>query len=323
MKTILTDIKTGKLKPLYLLYGEEGKLREDTVKKLENAALDSDGIKDSFEGSFDADEVVNSANTLSLFGGKRLITIKDSGCFGGSGYEKLIDYFNDPNPDCVMIFNEKKVDKRSKVYKAFKKAGHEFECKKPSVKDIRAYFAKEAKSKGVELDYDALEALTANSEADLAACENEFEKLCCYCMEKKQITADDVENIVTKKTESRIFDLIDSVGFKSPGRAIEILRNMMLMKESPVGVVVALAKQFRTIMQYKFLAGKMSNSEIAKRLGLHPFVVGKAAKQAKNFTNAMLLSALSDCRKLLEDSFSGNMDIVSGIEVLILKYGAK
>ncbi len=323
MKTILNDIKTKNLKPLYLIYGEEGKLREDTVKKLETAALENDGIKDGFEGSFDPDEIINSANTLSLFGGKRLIVIKDSNCFGSSGYEKLMDYFKNPNPDCVMIFNEKKVDKRSKLYKAFKKSGYEFECKKPSIKEIRAFYIKEAKAKGFGLDYDALEALTANSETDLAACENEFEKLCSYCLGKSNITSDDVENIVSKKMESKVFDLIDGVVFKKPARAIEILKNMMLLKENSVGIVISLAKQFRTILQYKFLSDKMTNEEIAKHLGVHPYVITKASRQAKNFSNAQLLSALKDCRDLLENNFSGNIDIVNGIEVLILKYGTK
>ncbi|MCD8091117.1 MAG: DNA polymerase III subunit delta [Clostridiales bacterium] len=321
MKTINEDIKTKNFKPLYLIYGEEGKLRDDTARKIEAAAISGDGLKDSFEGDFDPADLINTANTLSLFGGLRFISVKDSGAFSGlKKYEGLIEYFKNPNPDCVIVFNEKKVDKRSRVYKAFVKTGYGLECKKPNSKEIRAYIQKEAKAEGLKFDGDAFDFFISNLEDDFSSAENEFQKLLAYTMDKGRVTLEDTEEITTKKLENRIFDLVDAVGWKQPGKALDILSNLILMKEPPVAVLISIARQFRMILQYKFLSKSMPRDEAAKRMGAHPFVVSKVARQAGSFTNRQLLAALKDCRDLLRQSFSGNMDITRGIEIIIYKY---
>ncbi len=321
MKTINEDIKTKNFKPLYLIYGEEGKQRDDTARKIEAAVISEEGLKDSFEGDFDPADLINTANTLSLFGGLRFISVKDSGAFSGlKKYEGLTGYFKNPNPDCVIVFNEKKVDKRSKVYKALSKTGYALECKKPTSKDIRAYIQREAKAKGLSFEKDAFDFFTSNLEEDFSSAENEFQKLLAYTIGKNSVSLEDAEKITTKKLENRIFDLVDAVGQKKPQKALEILSNMLLMKEPPVAILIAIARQFRIILQYKFLSKSMTRDEAAKRMGAHPFTVSKAARQAANFTNRQLLAALTDCRDTLRQSFSGNMDMVSGIEIIILKY---
>ncbi|MCD8159134.1 MAG: DNA polymerase III subunit delta, partial [Clostridiales bacterium] len=300
---------------------EEGKLRDDTAKKIETAVLSEEGYKDSFEGDFDPADLINTANTLSLFGGLRVIAVKDSGAFSGvKKYESLVNYFKNPNPDCVIVFNEKKVDKRSKVYKAMAKAGHSLECKKPSPKEVRAFVQSKAKNENLSFDKNAFDFFISNLEDDFSSAENEFQKILAYTMGKSKVTLEDAEAVTTKKLENRIFDLVDAVGYKKPEKALEIFSNLILMKEEPVLILVSIAGQFRRVLQYKYLSKSMPKEEISKRMGAHPYVVTKAAAQAGNFTNKQLLSALSDCRNLLRQAFSGNMDIKNGIELIILEY---
>lgn len=321
MKNINKDIKTKNFKPVYLIYGEEGKLRDDTAKRIEAAVLAEEGYKDSFEGDLDPSDLINTANTLSLFGGLRLIAVKDSGAFSGvKKYEGLISYFKDPNPDCIIVFDEKKVDKRSKVYKALSKTGYSLECKKPVPKEIRAFIQKEAKAENISFDKNAFDYFTSNLEDNFSSAENEFRKLAAYAMGKDSISLEDAEAVTTQKLESRIFDLVDAVGYKKSEKALEILSNLVLMKEEPVLILVSIANQFRRILQYKYLSKTMSRDEAAKRMGVHPYAVSKAAAQAKSFTNKQLISALSDCGNALKQAFSGNMDIVRSIEIIIFKY---
>ncbi|MCD7854805.1 MAG: DNA polymerase III subunit delta [Clostridiales bacterium] len=322
MKNIEKDIKTNSFKPLYLIYGEEGRQRDGLANRIKNTLLSQGAQESVYEGAFDPYDLINDANTLSLFGGLRIITVKDSDAFSGAKFEKLIDYFKDPNPDCVIVFNEKKIDKRSRVYKAFAKTGYAAECKKPTAKELRAFVLSLSKQNNLPFEGAALESFLSNLDESFGCAENEFNKLAAYTLGRSRITLSDVEAVTTKKLENRIFDLIDAAVGKQPKKALDILSNLILQKESNIAVLVALSRQFRLILQYKFLSKTTPQSEMAKKLGVHPYVASKTAAQSRNFTNKQLLAALSDCKNMLKESFSGNMDLTCGIEILILKYSA-
>lgn len=323
MKTINTHIKTKDFMPFYLIYGEEGKTRAEVCQRLKNAVTEDEGEYNYYEGEPDPYELINTANTLSFFSGKRFIYVKDSGIFTNARCEKLIEYFKNPNPQCVMAFNEKKIDKRNKIYKALvKNGGYTLECKKPTLGEIKKYYLSVAKANNVTINADALDALAANTEADFSAASCEFEKLYAYTLGKNKITLDDVNNISSKKLESRIFDLIDAICCKKTAKALDIFSNMLLLKESDVAILISIARQFRLILQYKYLSKQMPAEEIAKRTGAHPFTIKKAAMQAHNFTNRRLLDALADCKNMLENAFSGSLNLPQGIEMLIIKYTA-
>lgn len=322
MKTILDDIKKASFKPIYLIYGEEGKLREDATKKLADAILSDDGVADSFGEDLDVGELINSANTLSFFGGLRLVKVKDSGVFSSAADDGLLEYFKAPNPSTVVIFNEKKVDKRNKLYKAISKTGYALECKKAKPKDVRDFVIRTSKANSKRFEKNALDLFTSNLDADLSMADNELEKLMTFTLGKEAIAPEDVDNIVTKKLDNRIFDLVDAVCQKRTAIALDIFSNMILLKESPVMILISLARQFRMILQYKFLSMHMGHQDIVKRLGAHPYAVSKVAACSKSFSSKALMEALTDCRDLMKSAFSGNIELERGIEILILKYTA-
>ncbi len=323
MKNIEKDIKTNNFKPLYLIYGEEGRQRDDCANKIKAALLKQGAQESSYETAFDPYDLINDANTLSLFGDQRFISVKDSNAFSGAKYEKLIDYFKDPNPDCVIVFNEKKIDKRSRVYKVFAKTGYAVECKKPTARELRAYALSLSKEYNLPFEGDALESFLSNLDESFGCCKNEFDKLADFTMGKSRITLADVEALTTKKLENHVYDLIDAAAGKQPQKALELLADLILQKDSSaVPIIVSLSYQFRLILQYKFLSKTTPQSEIAKKLGVHPYVAKKTAAQAKNFTNRQLLAALSDCKNMLKEGFSGNIDLTRAVEILILKYSA-
>ncbi len=320
MKNIRNDIKTKSFRPVYLIFGEEGHQRDSAAKSLENAVLEDSQVRDTFGENFDVTEFINCANTLSLFGGYRLISVKDSGVFSSGSDERLLNYMKDPNPDAVIIFNEKKVDKRGRLYKAVSKTGYSLECKKLSPKDIRNYCIGKMKSEGKNLEKNSLELLLSNLGDDMSEAENEVQKLLSYTDGSSLVTCEDVENIVTKKLEGRVFDLIDALCLKKTSHALEILSNMLLMKENPVMITVAISRQLRLMLQYKFLARSMPHDEITKKMKLHPYAAKKIAYASKGFSNKALMGALKDCRNIIISAFSGDMELERGIEILILKY---
>ena len=97
---------------------------------------------------------------------------------------------------------------------------------------------------------------------------------------------------------------------------------MILMKESPIMILAMIARQFRIILQSKYLAEKgFYNADIAKKINQREFVVSQCLSQAKNFRKKDLLKALDDCLKCDANIKTGKIQDKLGVEMIIMKYG--
>ena len=94
MKSLNEDLKTGKFKQLYLLYGTEAYLKKQYKDRFIKAMLpEGDTMNYAYyEGkNTDIKEVIDLAETLPFFGDRRLIVFEDTGFFKSSGAD-LADY---------------------------------------------------------------------------------------------------------------------------------------------------------------------------------------------------------------------------------------
>nr|WP_305304150.1 hypothetical protein [Romboutsia ilealis] len=105
---------------------------------------------------------------------------------------------------------------------------------------------------------------------------------------------------------------------------MKILNDMIYEGESVFGIFSMIARQFKVIMQVRQLQIQGHTSKgIAERLKLHPFVVGKALKQTKNFSDEVIIDILNS---ILESDFKIKNGLVRdtlSIEMLISKYCKK
>ena len=108
MKTIDNDIKTGQLKQVYLLYGEEQYLIRQYRDKLKKAMVAEDDTMNfsSFEGNdINQKEIIDLAETLPFFADRRMILIEDSGLFKKSA-EELAHYMASVPETTCFVFVE-------------------------------------------------------------------------------------------------------------------------------------------------------------------------------------------------------------------------
>ena len=105
---------------------------------------------------------------------------------------------------------------------------------------------------------------------------------------------------------------------------MKILNDMLYEGESVFGIFSMISRQFKVIMQVRELQTQgHSTKSIAERLKLHPFVVGKALKQTKNFSDKIIIDILNF---ILESDFkikNGLIKDTLSIEILISKYCKK
>ena len=125
MKTLNDNIKKGEYQKVYLIYGEEEYLKKQYKDRMKQAIIGDDTINYSyFEGdNTKPEDVITICETIPFFSERRLVIVSDSGYFE----ERLIDKMARTilrTADIYIIFIEKDVDKRNKVYKAVSSNGY-------------------------------------------------------------------------------------------------------------------------------------------------------------------------------------------------------
>ena len=131
MQKLNEELKSGQLKQVYLLYGEEDYLRRQYRDKLKNALTGGDDSMNChyFEGKdIRTGEIIDLAETLPFLAERRVIVIENSGLFKRGG-EQLAEYLKEPSETTFFVLAEKEIDKRSKLFKAVSVKGRAIEFK--------------------------------------------------------------------------------------------------------------------------------------------------------------------------------------------------
>lgn len=113
---------------------------------------------------------------------------------------------------------------------------------------------------GKAIEPSALKALMRSVEASPAVIEKEVEKLAVYTADRDTIRASDVNEVVCKSPEDRIFRMIDAVAARRPDLAILLLNETLSASAKPDDeaprILGMLGKHFRWLYQAKFLRSK-------------------------------------------------------------------
>ena len=325
MKKLSEEIKSGQLKQVYILYGEEAYLRNQYKEKLKNALL---GEGDSmnlhyFEGKdVRSGEVIDLAETMPFLAERRVIMLENSGLFSHGG-EELAAYLEAPSETAYFVFVEPTVDKRSKLYKAATAKGRAIECGAQDEAVLKRWILGFLKKENKNITERDLNLFLDKTGSDMENIRGELEKLLCYCLNRYVITAQDIEEVCTKQVSSQIFDMINAVAERNQKKAMELYYDLLTLKEPPMRIMILIARQFNLLLQVKELRNKgLDANTIGARVGLAGFIAKKYVTQASKFKEDDLRRALADCVASEEAIKTGRMNDVMSVELLIVKYSA-
>lgn len=323
MKSLNEDIKTGSFKQVYLLFGEEEYLKNQYKNRLHRAILSEDDTMNfsSFEGKgVDVRQIIDQAETLPFFADHRMILIEQSGFFKNASPE-LAEYIPQIPAETILVFVEKDVDKRGKLYKAVQKKGRAVELGRQDEKTLQAWVLGMLKKEKRTITRDALTLFLEKSGNDMENIANELEKLLTYTHGKDAVEYADVEEICTVTTESRVFDMIRAVAEKKQKQALDLYYDLLSLKEPPMRILFLIARQFNQMMQVKELRERgYGASEIASKAGIAPFIVKKSLAQSAQFEMDELYRAVKDCVEAEEAVKTGRLGDCLAVEMVIVKY---
>ena len=326
MKTIDNDIKMGKIKNVYLLYGEERYLITQYKEKLKNAIIPPDDTMNfaSFEGGdINPKEVMDLAETLPFFADRRLILIEDSG-FANGECEDLASYLSEAPNTTFFLFVEKKVDKRSKLYKAVKKVGNAVEFVTPDQGTLAKWIGGRVKKEGKNMSNSAYNLFIEKTGTDMGNIDRELEKLLCYTLDKDNIEVEDIEAIITEQIQNKVFDMVEAIANHNQKVALDLYYDLLAMKESPFGIIALINRHFKVMLTVKIMKGQgFADGDIASKAGCPPWAVKKYFAQSRSFSVAQLKQALKDGADYEEASKSGRLLPQMAVELFIVEYSKK
>lgn len=321
MQRINEDIKTGQLKQVYLLYGEEAYLRKQYKDRLKKAlCTDGDTMNfHYFEGKdVNVPQIIDLAETLPFLADRRVILIENSGLFKRGG-EALADYLKAPCGTACFIFAETEVDKRSKLYKAAASAGCCVEFGAQNEETLKKWILSLVKQEGKQITQQGLSYFLNKTGTDMENIRMELEKLFSYCLDRDSILPEDMDAVCVTRISSRIFDMINAIADKRQKEALELYYDLLALKEPPMRILFLIARQCNMLLQVKELKAKgYDQKKIGEKVGLPGFVAGKYVTQAAKFKTYELRRAVERCVEAEEAVKTGRMNDVMSVEILIV-----
>ena len=324
MKTIDNDIRDGRIKRAYLLYGEERYLIRQYRDKLKKAIVTEDDTMNfsNFEGTeINQKEIIDLAETLPFFAEKRLIIMEDTGLLKKGG-EDLAEYLPSAPESTFFVFVEEEVDKRSKMYKAIGKSeGAAIEFSQQSDDTLARWVGGRIKKEGKGMTQAAYNLFIAKTGSDMENIDKELEKLLCYCLEKDTIEEADVEAITTEQIQSKVFDMVDAISNHKQKVALDLYYDLLALKEPAMRIMFLITRQFQMLMIVKSMSNKgFGNKEIASKAGCPEWAVKKYQAQGRGYSLEQLKKAVNDGVSYEEAVKTGRMNDQLAVELFIMQY---
>ena len=276
------------MKPVYLLFGQEGFLAEEEVKKLIEKMLPDGRNPFNFQvytaGESSGKEVRTAVLTPAFGSGPKVVLVRHFSAWKVKEIEELLPLLDRWPPHSFLILWGDNVDKRTKVYLRFKKAGEAREFSKLSARELPGWLQSHARKQyGLKLTGDVAASMVRLIGDELRLLDRELEKLATYLgPENNQPSVADLEAITWQAAAVNIFSLVDAIGTRNQKKALDLLARMLQEGTEPLSLLGMIAWQLRVIFKIKALAGS-SQQQLEKQLRLHPFVVKKSQQQAQGF----------------------------------------
>lgn len=323
---------------LYLFYGQESYLIEDSVKKIKKS-FDKliEGINFVKIDETNVNQLISDIETPCFGFEKKLIVVKDEGLFKKDGKkksssnnalsEKVADYikenYDNIKHDTVIVFIESEVDK-NKLFKTIEECGKVVNYEPLKLPELIKRIKSICSAYKVEIaDYDA-QYIVECCGTNLRDIINEIRKLIEFAGENGKIIKKDIDLLTTKQIDSVIFDLTDSLGKKDIKKAMDVFYNLIYQKEPVQKILITLYNHFKKLYLVKM--GLKYNENISEILKLKPnqtFLVSKYRTQSGYFNENELRKILEEFCNLDYNYKIGLIDLNIGMESILCRYCGK
>jgi DNA polymerase-3 subunit delta len=285
------ELSAGKLRPLYLLVGQERLLIDQAIGSLKPRAL-AGGIAGLNEDTFTAgqdsvERVLATARTLPMLAPRRWLLVRalekwDSAKDGeaerprgGKGkagpsarapLDQLVDYASAPAESAVLVLTAEKLDKRRKLYTGAKADGSLVSCEPPARREVPSWVVERVRARGCTISRAEAELLSELLGGELSALADAVERLCLYVGSGQRVTEEAIEECTVRVKTRTVWELVSAVGSRNAARALEVLDD-----------VYDASDRFRLLSVLGWATRQLLRFDAARRAGMSASDAARAA----------------------------------------------
>ncbi len=303
-KRIVTAIKSGEIKPIYFLMGEEPYYIDKISDFISKSILTEEekGFNQMVVYGKDTsvDEVVSHAKRFPMMADYQVVIVKEAQHLSRT-IEQLVAYAENPQATTVLVvcYKYKKLDKRKKLYKTVSKSGVLFESKKLYENQVADWIRRVLSGKGYGISPKSSAMLVEYLGTDLSKIDNEFQKLFLSIEKGHEITPELIEKYIGISKDYNNFELKKAIAERNMSKISRIIHYFSQNpKDNPFVLTVALLHTFFSqLLQFHGLRDQSSKS-VAQSLGINPYFVGEFQIAAKNYPMKRVSHIISGLRNL-------------------------
>ncbi|WP_299048394.1 DNA polymerase III subunit delta [uncultured Polaribacter sp.] len=289
IRTIVSDIKQGNLKPIYFLMGDEPYYIDKISDFIEKNVLEESekGFNQQvmYGRDVSVEDIVGAAKRYPMMAEKQVLIVKEAQDLSRT-IEKLVSYAENPQPTTILVINYKykKLDKRKKLHKAVAKTGLIYESKTLYENQVSDWIRRVLGGKKYHIEPKAAQMLVEFLGTDLSKIANELSKLMLILPKETIINDQHIEENIGISKDYNNFELRKAVGEKNTTKANRIINYFAENpKNNPLVMTISLLNSFFTqLLLFHGLQDKSKNM-VAKSLGVSPYFVDEYFLAARNY----------------------------------------
>jgi DNA polymerase III subunit delta len=308
---------------LLYIYGEDDWRSHNFLRQSVNefkAKRDPQGYNTlSFDAQKDEpNKMVGELLALPFLAEKRMIVLKNPLSSSNKEFlEKLSEIIKEnklPETNVAIIWQAEAIGKTNeakKLAEILKKQKYAYEFPAMDRNELVSWIVKEVAARGASIDRMATQKIADDIGRDMWLVNSVIDQLVAY---KKggEIRSADVALFAEEKIEDNIFNLVDAIVAGNKKLAFKLLDDERKSGEDDAFIFSMMLRQFKILVQMRDLwerEDNLTSDQIAKTLGLHPFVAKKSLPQVRRY-------GLGD----LQRAYDGLLDVDVGLKTGLAKY---
>ncbi len=240
---LLKEVASGRLRAVLVYGSDPGGVSELSRRLVRGVVGDGDDpmsivVLDEETCKEDPARLVDEAQAMSMFGGRRAIRVRGAGEHFARAMKSVLER---PAGDAVIIAEAGQLKTSSGLRKLFEKepalaAAPVYE---DSARDIQQIIRETLEKEELRIAPDAMAALCELLGADRAASRGELEKLALYCMGRGEVTLEDVRAVCGDVSAHAMGDMLDAFFTGNAATGVRLFASLVAEGTPPAAILAA------------------------------------------------------------------------------------
>ncbi|MFC1705363.1 DNA polymerase III subunit delta [Planctomycetota bacterium] len=297
--------------PVVVVEGEEDFFKEEAIRAVYAAMPGAERLKVQGDArDMDPARVLDELRTSSLFSSTKIVVVREAQPFVQSVGEAVASFAEAAFAGRTLILDLKKLDRRTRLAKRVKNAGHIVECKRLFAEvapwhsgpawdtELARWVVKRLGERGKAIGTEEAYHLTLITGSGLFEIDATVEKLSLLLGGRDRVTDGDIEAVAGHTCRNSTFAVAEAIADRDSLRALQLLHTAFrvgmttgkgVITDASGVAIVCLGSihrkldELRRVRHHLERDGSTDTRTLATAVGIAPFAARRAIRQARAF----------------------------------------